>query len=188
MSHPKFCISNSFFDRYMCGQCSAFALALHKVYGLRIETIFDPYSETGHFYVLVDDTHVLDCRGLIPKEEVIKDFGSSEAVFTRFESYVEAENEAMGWLASRTAFPEAKLAIEKALQVVQNNLWLYSPKPEITGRDFKALFDISDSGYAHDFSQEEVDSLVQRKYVKYRRSGKLVLQARGKELLQRFKT
>ncbi len=160
MSRQKLCISSSFFDKYMCGQCSAFALALHEVYGLQIETIFDPYSETGHFYVIVDDEHVLDCRGLIPREEVIKDFGSPEAVFTRFETYTEAENEAMSWLASRMAFPEAKLAIEKALQVVWNNLWLYSLKPEITGRDFKALFDISTTEYAHDFTQEEVDSLV----------------------------
>lgn len=187
MSHPKFCVSNSFFDKYMCGQCSAFALALHEVYGLQIETIFDPYSETGHFYVLVDAEHVLDCRGLMPKSDIIKDFGSSEAVFTRFKTYAEAENEAMSWLASRLDFTSAQQAVTQAKQIVQNNLWLYSPKPEITGCDFKALFDISDSGYAHDFSQEEVDSLVQRKYVKYRRSGKLVLQVRGKEVLQKFK-
>ena len=187
MSRQKFCVSTSFFDRYMCGQCSAFALALNEVYGLPIETIFDPYSETGHFYCPVDDKNILDCRGLIPKEDIVKDFGSPEAVFARFKTYDEAETEAMSWLASRMAFQQAKEAIIAAKNTVLNNLWLYSPNPEITGRDFKTLFDILNTEHAHEATQKEIDGLVQRKYIRYRRSGHLVLQAKGKETLRRFK-
>lgn len=187
MSQSKLCISRCFFDRYMRGQCPAFALALHEVYGLPIETIFDPYSETGHFYCLVGEENVLDCRGLIPKADIIKDFGSPEAVFTRYSTYDEAVPEALAWLDFHVGnLPKVREAIDEAKKTVVDNSWLYSPKPEVVGRDFSLLFDVLTTNFAHEFTQEEIDNLISSGHLKYKRSGQLVLQAKGKELLRRF--
>lgn len=72
-------------SEYLYGSCHIFAIVLHEYLGLPIEAIIDeePYHDTmglpslEHTYCIINDTYVIDARGIRSKDEVLKEYSSN---------------------------------------------------------------------------------------------------------------